>query len=177
MKRPARALLFLLLAGCSCGAPHPKVVGDCASRTDPVPTEVWDHRTNGSPIVWNHNPPASGPHYFFWARYQRHSAEVPVGYWLHNVEHGAVVLLYRPEVPSEQIAALASVYDALPNDPNCGHRLALMTADSTLPTPIAAVAANFVLSSQCVDADALDAFVAAHRGHGPEVACADGSYP
>ena len=52
-----------------------------------------------------------------------------------------------------------------------------MTADATLPTPIAAVAANFVLSAQCVDAEALTSFVSTHRNHGPEAVCADGSYP
>ena len=108
------ALTAALVWGASCGRLCLRLTRQLRFADRP-----GDHRGVGpSPARQLHRveprpPPASGPHYPIWARYQRHPAEVPIGYWLHNVEHGAVVFLYRPDAPSEQIDALAAVYDSL----------------------------------------------------------------
>jgi hypothetical protein len=65
------------------------------------------HVPTGQPITFQYCPPASGPHYnqagvapLPPAVYQPAQERAP-GYWLHNVEHGYVVVLYR--CPSGQL--------------------------------------------------------------------------
>jgi hypothetical protein len=53
------------------------------------------HLDIGTPIQYPTNPPASGPHYPIWAAFQEFATPVPRPYWVHSLEHGAVVLLYN----------------------------------------------------------------------------------
>lgn len=156
-------------AACSCGA------AACAASA--VPNEGWIHVPVGTDIHYAHNPPASGPHYPIWARYREHTATVPRGYWVHDLEHGAIVLLYRPDAGSAVIDAMRAAYAALPPDAACGHERALLTPDPLLDRPFAVVAANSELRCDVVSQQAILDFATVHRGHGPEDACADGSYP
>jgi hypothetical protein len=143
----------------------------------PVPNEGWVHVAEGTVVRYANNPPASGPHYPVWAHYQEFTTPIARGYWVHNVEHGAVIFLHRPDAPAAVIEALRSAYRLITPDPSCGHRLAVLTPDPELPRPIAIVAADWVLTADAVDTATIQAFVAAHRGHGPEQVCADGTRP
>jgi hypothetical protein len=96
---------------------------------------------------------------------------------VHNLEHGAIVFLYRPDAPPAVVAALRGVFQFLPNDPACGHRRALMTPDPLLPGATAVVAADHVLAAECVNDQAIRDFVTLYRGRGPEQVCQDGSRP
>ncbi|CAN5561446.1 hypothetical protein BH09MYX1_BH09MYX1_42190 [soil metagenome] len=53
------------------------------------------HVDIGTLIQYPTNPPASGPHYPIWAAFQEFSTPVPRPFWVHSLEHGAVVLLYN----------------------------------------------------------------------------------
>jgi hypothetical protein len=177
--RLASAVAVLLLPACGGGGstnPTPQTpVTGCA--TNAVANEGWFHVIEGQAITYRHNPPASGNHYPVWARYQEHATTVARGYWVHNLEHGGVVFLYRPSAPAPAVDALRAAYRALPNDPACGHKRALMTADPELPTDTAVVAADFELEGNCADAGAIRRFVDARIGRGPEAVCADGTRP
>jgi hypothetical protein len=179
--RGARALAaagLVALGGCGDGSP---AVGpsdpSCAALVAPVANEGWSHAAEGSTVAYRANPPASGPHYPVWARYQEHASAVARPYWVHNLEHGAVVFLYRPDAPAAVVSALRAAFQSLPNDPACGHRRALMTPDPLLPTVTAVVAADFVIAADCVNAGLLRDFAVGRRGRGPEPVCADGSRP
>lgn len=178
-RRLALTSLTILIVSCGGGTTAPPVsstpVAGCA--TESVASEGWLHVAEGSPIRYGHNPPASGPHYPVWARYEEHGATVARGYWVHNLEHGAIVFLYRPGAPPAAVAALRDAYRALPNDPACGHKRALLTADPDLPTDTAVVAADVRLQAGCTDAAAIRRFVDSRRGRGPEQVCTDGSRP
>ncbi len=128
-------------------------------------------------MTWATNPPASGKHYPRWARYQIHENVVPRPYWVHNLEHGAIVFLYHPDAPAEIVAALKEVFDALPADSQCGHARAVMTGDPELSTVTAVVAATQVLEGSCVVEQSIVDFVKERRGLGPENVCVDGTYP
>jgi hypothetical protein len=142
-----------------------------------VANEGWAHVAEGTAVTYRNNPPASGPHYPTWARYQEHGSAVARGHWVHNLEHGAIVLLYRPDAPAATVAALRAAYQAIPADPACGHRRSLLTPDPDLPRPAAAVAADWVLLMDTVDAGAVQALVSARRGRGPEAVCDEGTRP
>jgi hypothetical protein len=164
-------------AGEQTGTPD---AGDSGETCPPVelavPNEGWPHVTEGSTVSYDHNPPASGVHYPVWAVWKVFSEPVPRGYWVHNVEHGGVVLLYHPDAPAALVDELIAAYDAIPDDAACGHKRAMLTPDPLLGDPIAVVAADVVLLGDCVDEAAILAFVDDHRGAGPENVCAHGTY-
>ena len=55
---------------------------------------------------------------------------------------GTLVYQYGLLRPSaDDRALILEAYDAIPNDPGCGHRRALVTEDPLMDLPIAAVAA------------------------------------
>ncbi len=149
----------------------------CLSAPRQVPNEGWVHVTEGSEIVYANEPPASGPHYNVWATWDVHF-ELARGYWVHNVEHGGIVLLHRPDAPDEVAEALRAAYDAIPNDPACDHRRAILAQDVTLTTPVAVIAADWVMDGDCVDEAAQEAilqFAEDHRGQGREDICDEGT--
>jgi hypothetical protein len=137
----------------------------------PVANEGWAHVPEGSAITYRHNPPASGPHYPVWLSYQEFTTALPRGYWVHNLEHGAVVFLYRSDAPAATVTALRDVFRTLPNDPQCGHPRALMLPDPVMPRPVAVVAADWILEGDTVDAQMIREFVSQHRNHAPENIC------
>lgn len=54
---------------------------------------IFTHVEMGSTIVYTSRPPIGGPHYSDWYPSYRVAPEVvALGYWVHNLEHGAVVL-------------------------------------------------------------------------------------
>ena len=142
-----------------------------------VANEGWSHVPEGSAITYAHNPPASGPHYPAWLRYEEFPAAQARGYWVHNLEHGAIVMLYRPDAGA-LIQQMQTAYRALPLDPQCGNSArALLTPDPLLNTPVAVIAADHVLSGSCVSPNAINSFVTTHRGRAPEQICAGGTRP
>ena len=180
--RTLAVALLPLVGACGGGSGGTPPVGgpsdpSCSAVVTPVPNEGWIHVAEGSAVTYRANPPASGPHYPVWARYQEHPTAVARPYWVHNLEHGAIVFLYRPDAPAAVVAALRGVFQLLPNDPACGHRRALMTPDPALPRATAVVAADFVVVADCVNADVTRSFALSRRGLGPEQVCADGSRP
>src|SRR5690606_18750217 len=71
--------------GMSTVAACPEVIGEefCS--------EGAGHVDVGTVIEWMHDPPHSGPHYPVWAASGEHDEVVERGYWVHNLEHGAIV--------------------------------------------------------------------------------------
>jgi hypothetical protein len=144
----------------------------------PIPCRF--HLPICTPIRYPTNPPSGGDHWPLWAAYRKYTQTVvPREMFVHDEEHGAIVLLYRcagacPEV----VAALSSVFDAFPPDPLCTSpgppaRLVL-TADPDLPTPIAAAAWGATYTATCIDTDSLTQFMLDHYAQGPEDFCSDG---
>jgi Protein of unknown function (DUF3105) len=142
-----------------------------------VPNEGWVHVAEGSAITYQHNPPASGPHYPVWLRYEEYGTAQARGYWVHNLEHGAVVFLYRPDAPAAAVGALRDTFRTLPNDPQCGHPRALMTPDPLMPRPVAVVAADWLLEGETLAAQTVRDFVTQHRNRAPENFCEGGDRP
>ncbi|HKA92091.1 MAG TPA: DUF3105 domain-containing protein [Haliangiales bacterium] len=185
MTRFALACVASVLA---CGAPDsaaPDPIGPCGARTVDVPLQLGLHVMPGAEITtWTSNPPATGTHYFFWAKWGRtYPTPVPRGYWLHNAEHGGMVFLYNcPRGCADQVAALEAVEASMPVDPRCTPpilRRTLVAPDPLLPADvtIAAVAWGYAYTASCVDPDTLREFALAHYGMNYENICDNGSYP
>src|SRR6266498_111206 len=96
-------VLTISLAGCGgCGSTNtpstpPTNTAPCTMTESAVTNEGWIHVTEGSTVNYQHDPPALGPHYPVWARYQAYTTAVARLYWVHNLEHGAIVLVHRPD--------------------------------------------------------------------------------
>lgn len=82
------------------------------------------HVATGTVVKYTYCPPASGRHYIgagigpIAARpYGPNDAVIPEG-WVHNLEHGGLVILYRGAEADQ--AALRALYDAVPASPVCG---------------------------------------------------------
>jgi hypothetical protein len=153
------------------------LVGPAGCHVESVPYEGASHVALGSTPAWAHDPPASGQHYPYWATYAAHADVVPRGYWVHNLEHGAIVLLHRPDAPTAVVDAVQAAYAAIPDDPECGHKRALLTPDPLLGPAFTAVAWNYVMEcTGVVDVQSVLDFTAQHRNHGGEDICAQGAF-
>ena len=60
---------------------------------------------------WNTNPPTSGPHYPVPAVYGEYDEPLKIAQVVHNLEHGAMFILYGPDVPEETVAQLRDFYN------------------------------------------------------------------
>src|SRR5438067_4889331 len=62
-----------------------------------------NHVPQGSNIPYHNRPPSSSDHYDQPAGYGFFPAnrEIPTGNWVHDLEHGGIVVLYRPDLCDE----------------------------------------------------------------------------
>src|SRR5215469_7417837 len=76
------------------GASYPASAptGPCGAVTQQHAIEGFNHVDACSYVDYHTLPPSSGDHYPFWAAYMTYDQPVPEGYWVHNLEHGAIVL-------------------------------------------------------------------------------------
>ncbi|MEZ4400665.1 MAG: DUF3105 domain-containing protein [Kofleriaceae bacterium] len=153
----------------------------CTTTEVAPPLAAGVHVAQCTPIAWATNPPTSGPHYPLWARFKTYATRVPRGFWVHGLEHGAVVLAYNcPAGCAAEVAALTAYLAARPADPLCTAAVRnrfIVTPDPALPTRFAAVAWGHALTGDCLDLDAVGRFIDAHYAQAPENVCADGFDP
>ena len=171
----------------------------CEVLVDTPPLISSPHIDLGTEVTYSSNPPSSGPHYPVWAAFQEFATPVDRRYYVHDLEHGAVVLLYNcallpgsdggdggdggdaatPSSCETLVQSLRDLMDALPTDPLCDveagvrHRIVL-TPDPLITVPVAAAAWGWTYRAQCFDRLTLDAFARAHYAQGPENECQNG---
>lgn len=63
-----------------------------------IPDEGYEHVPVGTQVPYKAHPPASGPHYPQPAAAGVYPQGLPPGFWVHSLEHGYVVVLYRPPI-------------------------------------------------------------------------------
>jgi hypothetical protein len=153
----------------------------CSATEAPHPDEGAQHLDLCSPTGYRTNPPSSGNHYPYWAAYKTYPSPFPRGFWVHDLEHGAVVITYNcPDGCAAEVSAAQQLIDALPTDPSCVtpvKRRILMLPDPALDVRFAASSWGFTLRADCFDAEAFASFIAAHYAHGLEDICANGIDP
>lgn len=59
---------------------------------------------------WNTDPPTSGPHNDTPAVYGEYDTQLRIAQVVHNLEHGAMFILYGPDVPEATVAQLRELY-------------------------------------------------------------------
>ena len=143
------------------------------------------HVAPGTRIRYANCPPASGRHYSVTGEfpvkarvYGPDEPTLPQG-WIHNLEHGALVLLYKcpgPACDSAGQAALTALYAKFPTSPICkiaaGDQTPVIVRFDDMPWPYAAVVWDVVLPLQTLDETQLFAFYAGQAERfNPEPRC------
>jgi len=155
---PRAALIALFALACSEDRPRPKgiICTRCGACEESRPLMAPGHVLGT--IDYPDPPPTSGDHNPCWATWGVHTDVVPAERWVHNLEHGGIVFLYRTEdggaLAQEDEAALTDLVNRLPRT--------LLTAYPELPGRFGVVAWGFRLVSDCLDVDADEKFYAKH---------------
>lgn len=140
------------------------------------------HVEQGTQVRYTYCPPASGRHYIgaeigpIPARpYGPGDGVIPQG-WVHNLEHGGLVILYR-DADADQ-AALRALYDAVPDSPVCGFPPGgqspgpLVARFEQMAWPYAALVWDRVLPMETLDqAAVLDLYARYGEQTNPEKLC------
>ena len=163
-------------------APLPGQTECTVTITTNIPVTKAVHVPVCTPVSYATNPPSGGDHWGVWAAFTTYATPVPREMYVHDMEHGALVLLHDCDgaCPEELTAALAAAHDQVMGDPLClqipggPSERVLTTPDPLLDTPIAIAAWGATYTATCIDEASLKAFAKAHYGHGPEQVCADG---
>ncbi|HEX7478866.1 MAG TPA: DUF3105 domain-containing protein [Polyangiales bacterium] len=136
------------------------VCASCGSCETSVKVTSANH-VNGT-VNYTDLPPAGGDHNACWSSWGVHAQAVQPEHWVHNLEHGGVVLLYRGDssTSSSDLASLQKLVD--------GRVQALLTPYAQLPTRFAVVSWGHRLLMDCLDSKAMVAFYAEHVDHAPE---------
>ena len=66
-----------------------------------------DHVTGA--VTYPQSPPVGGPHNAVWQNCGVYDQPVPNEWAVHSMEHGAVWVTYRPDLPADQVEALRAV--------------------------------------------------------------------
>jgi hypothetical protein len=150
-----------------------KIVGEV------IPEMPHVHVTKGTKVGYNHNPPTSGCHYNQTgadpAPIQPGSYDrvVDAEYWVHNLEHGYVAVLYNcPTGCPDEFAKLVAWRKALPPDPAGNgvitYAKAIVMPWQGMPVKFAAVSWDYYQGWNTFDMTAIQAFYDNHVGHSPE---------
>jgi len=139
-----------------------------------IPNEGNDHVPTNTQVSYDANPPASGPH---WSE-ALGVAPVNPGFfeltveeeqWIHNLEHGYVVILYDCDpCAASLLEDLQDFFDDAPPSPNFGNVKMVITPYDGLPYSITAVAWDIQLHLDAFDEEVLTGFYLDHVDDGPE---------
>ena len=159
----------------------PDAPATCSTTLVDPPLAAGAHVTACSPVAYASNPPTSGAHYPNWARYKVYDTTFPRPFWVHDLEHGAVVVTYNcPGGCADDVAALTAFLAARPVDPTCVAPVTnrfIVVPDPALDVKFAASAWGHALRSSCFDLAGLATFIDTYYAHAPENLCGDGIDP
>lgn len=128
-----------------------------------VKIESKNHVPDGTKIQYNSNPPAGGPHYATTAHagiYDKDKTPAD-GYLVHSLEHGAVILWYKSDLPKDQVEKLKNVF----NDAS-GKKI--MVPRKNLDVPVAVSSWGRVLQLGTINGEQIKAFFETNYNRGPE---------
>lgn len=137
--------------------------GDCEETI-----RVTSAQHLSTPIDYTDLPPTGGNHASCWTSYGVHDIEIPDERWVHNLEHGAVVFLYRcPDGCAADVKRLEAIAASRP--------FAIVMPYAALPKQFAVVSWGHRLVSACFDEAAFTSFYEENADRAPESVSADGS--
>jgi hypothetical protein len=137
-----------------------------------VPSEGQDHVDPSTAVTYKSRPPTSGPHFPNWVQTPGFQDPAPPpGNWIHNLEHGWVVILYNcPSGCPDLVQQLKDLYPTLPLGKNSRGAMprALILPYTDMDHKIAVVAWGWKLELDDFDADQITRFYEQRIDRGPE---------
>jgi Protein of unknown function (DUF3105) len=140
-------------------------------KTEPDYLKAAQHQFG--PITYKQSPPVGGPHNPNWQRCNGDVYDAPIAneHAVHAMEHGAVWITYRPDLPKAQIDKLAAKVH--------GNDYLLMSPYPGLDQPISLQAWGYQLKLNNANDKRIDQFIRALRQNAsqePGVVCSAGNY-
>ena len=114
-------------------------------------------------------PPTSGQHWGnTWAEWEMYDDPIPPEVFVHNLEHGGIVLLHRCDTPCPAtVIALRELYRTFPKAKH-GKVKMVVAPDPKIRTPFVILAWTWIDELPTLDRDRLLRFYRAHVDRGPE---------
>lgn len=120
-------------------------------KSDPDSLKYESHKSG--PLTWNYSPPVGGVHNAAWQNCMGDVYDAPIAneHAVHSLEHGAVWVTYRPDLPKDQVDKLASKVR--------GVEKTLMSPYEGLDKPISLQAWGYQLKVDNADDSRIDEFI------------------
>lgn len=154
--------------------------GSCSAVVRAYEGASQQHHAACTKLEYSTSPPVFGDHYAEWAAYTTYDFPVPLGFLVHDLEHGAVVIFYDcPGGCEDEVQSAQAFIDALPADPRCGADVrvqVILVPRPGLGSRWAAAAWGNSLNADCFDAEAFERFYVEHHARGPEDLCNQGNF-
>jgi hypothetical protein len=150
-------LALLLIVGLVVWA----VMRDSPALVDLSAVETYESAAaehTGDPVDYDLTPPVGGPHHPAWWDCGVYDQEVPAEHAVHSLEHGAVWLTYRPDLPADQVEVLRNLG---------GDEYMLVSPVADQDSPVVASAWDHQLQLDTADERTLQAFIREYR-QGPQ---------
>ena len=162
------ALTLVLLAACGGDSDDERTspptdgpgttVGALANRVQRFDVDSRNHVQDR--VEYPQTPPVGGEHNPVWQNCGFYSQPVVSELAVHSLEHGAVWITYRPDLPADQVATLRQLARR-------AYVLVSPWRGSPLPSPVVASAWGLQLKAETAGDPAIAAFVEAYAG-GPQ---------
>ena len=107
--------------------------------------QALPHQHVPGPVKYSVTPPVGGDHNGTWMNCGVYNKPVPAERAVHNLEHGAVWITYRPSLPSSEVNQLLAFFKRQATVGKTGSRYIDLTPFPGLPAPIVASSWGFQL--------------------------------
>ncbi len=159
-------IVFLVYQGTRSDASS---ASSASSSGMPIADEGRDHIPDTQQPQYKHYPPASGPHYDEPAVWNFYEQPVPEGRWVHNLEHGGVVILFKcPSGCPDLVKQLEDFHAAAPKSARWNEVKLVITPYDKMEHQLAIVAWDWIDEMDSFDSARLLKFYTAHLDRGPE---------
>ena len=161
-------------AGASPYSPSPPNVNSLPPVGQAIDEMPHTHVAPPTQVTYNHNPPTSGCHYNLGLGTAPISAgaynqEIPPEYWVHNLEHGYIVVLYNcPSGCDTQFQQLRAWYRTLPPDTGFQYAKVVILPYKEMTVPFACVSWDWYYPVPNFAISEVQKFWLNHRNQAPE---------
>lgn len=128
------------------------------------------HIAEGTPMTYSTNPPSSGNHYPQPAPKGVYDQEIPDGTLVHSLEHGYVLVAYKPDLPAQQIQKLNGLFAKPYSNQKFIPSKAIVVPRANNPAPISLASWRWTLNLNSFDENDLMQFYLQHVSKSPEPA-------
>lgn len=152
----ALALPVLIVASCYARGTADGEAAQADLQSSVVTTNYPAARHELGPIAYQETPPMGGPHNPIWQNCGIYTAPIHNEHAVHSLEHGAVWITYRPDLPAADVERLRTL---------ASEDYMLLSPYPELPAPVIASAWNHQIQLTGADDARLPAFIRQYKNN------------